>query len=210
MIKTCVECGKQFELTGAHGNNRKCCSEECSKDRHRKRMRVRARKAAKKKGMMFLKCAGCGDVFPHQGLGRRPKFCHKCRANGGKPKKRIELVRKPKKKEPAKTVMKTCPICGKSFEGFAKRVYCSNECAKVANIRKATERNRVIYSRPRPKKPPKPKAKNDRCMCQRVESCIYGRKLESSGLKFCDYMNIVGHARGGYPDECKDYAPKGR
>lgn len=160
MIKTCVECGKQFETSGHYGHRRLCCSEECSKDRHRKRMRERSRKASKKKGTMFLKCAACGDVFPHQGLGRRPKYCHKCRLNGGKPKKRIDLVRSPKKREPVPMVKKTCPICGKTFEGYPRRVYCGRECAKVANTRKTVESHRQLYSSTRLKKA-KPKPKTD-------------------------------------------------
>lgn len=213
MIKTCVECGKQFEVSGHYGHRRLCCSEECSKDRHRKRMREERRKAAKKKAkssVVFLKCVACGETFPHQGLGRRPKYCHKCRLNGGKPRKRIDLVRRPKKRGPSNKITKVCPVCGKTFQGFPKRVYCGNECAKVANNRKTVERNKLYYTKPKVKKAPKPKPKADRCVCTRVRTCIYGRRFESTGVKYCDYITVEGHSRGGYPDECKHYSPKGR
>lgn len=208
-IKKCVECGKEFEISGHYGYRKLCCSEECSKDRHRKIMREMYRKAAKEKAkssVVFLRCEACGDVFPYWKRGRRPKYCQSCRANGGKPKKRIEHVRKPKKREPAPKVKKICPVCGKSFEANSKRKYCGDECARIAKIRKAIESRQLANARPKKaKEAKKAKKKNDRCVCSRVDSCIYGRKLTTSGIKFCDYITITGHARGGYPDECKHY-----
>lgn len=221
MTKICAYCGKTFE-PGKGRHQAKCCSAECAKARHRKRAldyyythergssRRRDRKASPEK--ILLRCAGCGETFFHWtgSKGRSPKFCHKCRANGGKPKKRIDLVRRPKKREPAPKVKKTCPICGKTFEGYQKRVYCGSECAKVANTKRTVESHRKIYTKRKVKKTPKPKSQVDRCVCQRVQTCVYGQRFVSTGMRFCDYITVEGHARGGYPDECKHYRPKGR
>lgn len=215
----CAYCGKEFTYE-RKGRPRMCCSNECTKMYHSAKALERYHKNKPKKKKIrrqerekpiLIKCVCCGEHFFHYNLGRKPKYCPKCRAIGRKPKKRTDLVRKPKKRGPVAKVEKMCPICGVVFEGFPKRVYCGKACARIANHRKATARQREIYTNARLKKTkPKPKAKIDRCVCTRVAKCVYGKRSNSTGWYFCDYATIEGHIRGGYPDECKHYRPKGR
>lgn len=74
-------------------------------------------------------CPICGNEFTG-----RAKYCsHDC-------KLKARRLRYATKAEKAK-VVKVCPICGTEFKGTSKDKYCSDECAKSANLRK-TKSNR--------------------------------------------------------------------
>lgn len=138
ITKKCVICGKLFKME----RNKKTCSPECSKERHRQTARAYEKKHHEKvmaaKSLIKNTCIECGRPFLSKN-GRT--YCSDlCRynANNRRSKEKYQLT---KKKPKEHTV--TCGCCGKKFKTtIVSRKYCSAECGEIMKKRVSAEHNR--------------------------------------------------------------------
>lgn len=113
------------------------------------------------KALVSKTCPICGKEFEGK---TNQKFCSQdCRikhANANSQKYRAEYYKKNKEKlkaysrehsnKPVELTEKTCPVCGKTFMGNKKEVYCSSECKTIGYKEKydaSVIRNRPTYEK---------------------------------------------------------------
>lgn len=188
MIKRCEVCGKLFEVDGRQ-KKRKYCSADCSKKADKAR-RAEIRKKyketkpprPKKTGGILRKCPVCDKEF----LGRYGRvYCSDdCYKTWNGIRSREYYDRK----------TKTCICCGQEL-GKHRLKFCSDDCYKkyYSQDRHIIMKDGVALQA-------------DRCECKRVERCFYATTV--GGFKCCNFLEITGHARLGYPDECKYFKEK--
>jgi hypothetical protein len=126
MLKTCRQCGKEFE---AGSNRAVCCSTACrvkaahARDRERKRAKVR--EADERAGAHAYHCCICGKEFRPRtcGCGRRCLCTDGCRSVW---RTRKRLFSK------GGEVELHCKMCGKPYAPRELRdAFCSAECRRA-------------------------------------------------------------------------------
>ncbi len=73
---------------------------------------------------------------------------------------------------------KTCPVCGKQFEGTSNRKCCSPECSKKRNLQKNREQREV-------RKLAKEKKKEEQ---QETELVKIAKKAQRQGMTYGQYV----------------------
>lgn len=183
------------------------------------------------------RCKHCGLLFEVT-LPSNLKYCKvDCRKQAAVDKRREyrrayrEAHPLPKTDKQKGRLMK-CPVCDKEFLSTYGRKYCSEECYKVNNGLNAQKRYvprlrnccqcgkeltgrqvkfcgqkcRDKYYREIQVSDEWGDCNEDRCVCRRLDKCKYAVKFDSDLM--CGYMEITGHARMNYPDECKYFKEK--
>ena len=153
--RKCRDCGTEMPPTGAPGRPRVRCG-----DCHPK-------PPPPARGFRTTSCRGCGEEFREARSGRPRKYCPKCRPSRKdilplpdracehcgatfKPKapkqtfcsKACWLERRFPNRKPLGDV-RTCPECGTEHRG-PRRVFCSQECASIANNRRTKAKNDAL------------------------------------------------------------------
>lgn len=121
MLKTCKNCGRQFEATH---HNMRYCSEQCRRQCNRKRYSTQLKNEKA--------CIVCGKKF-ETNRSHQITCGAECRSEM-KRKRAIEMARKRYQAKPKVKI--TCRFCGKEFEGGKHRKYCSAECISRARAKK--------------------------------------------------------------------------
>ena len=92
-----------------------------------------------------------------------------------------------------------CAECNKEFIPTTPRnIYCSDECRVKFQARVAKENNEK-----------KALLKKKEEFCKRKKTCYYGAFL-TSGVMYCNYIEIEGKARGCTGRDCDKYKPRGK
>lgn len=201
-LKICAVCGKNFRgRTSA-----RYCSVEC------KAIGV---KEIKINGMPMrqAKCPECGIEFETNNS--RKIYCSRTCASKNAMRNYYERMREEKRlagKIPitidpdAEDDIGACKYCGAEMPGNKKGEFCKVAC-QMAYDRELQEmkRQREVKRKEQEKK----KKEVPRTVCKRAKDCFYARPLsglsKSSKTYYCNYCEIVGHIRGGYPDECTHF-----
>jgi endogenous inhibitor of DNA gyrase (YacG/DUF329 family) len=117
----CGICNKTFSAPAKTGNMPMYCSDECKRKAHLISSRKYTQKKRKKEYKELRFCIICGTSFIAEGKGFHRIYCsHKC-ASREEHNKRNE-----RRKDNAP--MCDCPQCGKAFQNYRGRTYCSHEC----------------------------------------------------------------------------------
>ena len=114
MLKVCPFCGKEFEV---HHHLQKYCSSRCKFAFYRSK---------KKNPVITKKCIICGREFETT----RP--VQKCCSAECLRKRKVQNMERWRREHspiyPVKYSIRICPNCGKEFEAYGKKVFCSSNC----------------------------------------------------------------------------------
>lgn len=136
MIKTCEICGKEFD---AKDRRMLTCSEECKKERIRRKYAKPKREAV---------CPNCGKEFQtarDYQIYCSPKCCNIAHNERNKARQKLHYQPRPRKTKPKKIKLPKiieCAYCGKEFETHHGAIYCSDECKRNAANEKRREHRR--------------------------------------------------------------------
>lgn len=131
-------------------------------------------------------CPICGEFFSK--LKKQHIYCTPKCAQRAADRRRYERA---KAEREARRGVLNCVICGQVLRGKQTK-YC---CAECKGMGRYLDHPQLCTDE---------QTENaKRCECKRKNTCKYAANL--SGIKYCDYIGITGHMRGGYPDECTHY-----
>lgn len=190
--RICAWCNTEF--TTLPTKHSKFCCQQCREKSIAAKMTKDKLEASRK---VHTKLCPVCNLFFQTRYSRQQYCCKECSTVANREMARDRYVPMPTEKE------RFCMRCGKRLTGRQSK-FCSEDC-------------RVLFHRPKMSKAEKELGIPDetenvgRCECKRKDDCIYARgidgnhKITAFKNKYCAYMEITGHMRGGYPDECKHY-----
>lgn len=137
------------------------------------------------------KCPVCGEFFSKKNAVQ--VYCSTRCSKINAERKRAE--KRKAEKEKALSQLK-CKVCGGPLKGKQTK-YCCTVCKDKGSHR--LQKGLPLADKLQP-------PDESRYDCKRKEKCKYGKTM--SGTFICDYLEMTGHSRGGYPADCTKYEPR--